>query len=273
MSTIVYNNTYFSVTPTLATYQHVVTDLVTTDPNAGSYDYKLEIVCDINSCLDDFTYQRDLSAHTHTAAGEANAWADLHALVSTGTSTNTTPIVADSFLTTFSDGDTVATASWDHFWGGLLSECIDSDDKDGLSVMMTTLQTRIDYPTNLGSYVDVAAADAASYINDVTGGINDAFGATATTGAAGALSISDVAFGTGTIETAPASASNFLVAAALLFYHTLGATVAGTEGSLTGDPSDGAVKFALGPGNGFGIRISSTITNARTGLITITQSV
>jgi hypothetical protein len=265
-ATIVYNNTNFSVTPAIATYQHEVTDLVTTDPSGGAYDYKLHVVCDLNAVLDDFTYFRDLLANEHTATGESSSWGHLHALLSTGTSTNMTPVAGDSFETTMSDGDTSAIAKWDLFWAGLLSECIDSDDKAGLSVKTTTMEQRTDYPTNIGSYVDLAGANTANFINDITGGINDAFGSTETTGAVGALSISDQAFGTKVIQTAPASATNFLVAAVILFFHTYG------HPTLSGDPTDAPVKFALAEGDGFGIRISASITNTLTGLITVVQN-
>jgi hypothetical protein len=269
MATILYNSSYFAIAPSAAAYQHQVTDMVTVDPNAGIYDYKLDVVVDLNAVLDDFSYRRDLGTNQHIVAGEAAAWADLAALLSTGTGN---AVTAGSFLTTMSDSDTTARASWDTFWAGLLSECIDGDDKDGLSVQMTTLKTRIDHPTNIGPYADVAAANAAGFLNDVTASINDAFGATTTTGGVGSVAIADNAFGTKTIQIAPSAASNFLAAAAVLLYHTHGATAAGAEGSLSGDPSDGPVKFALAPGSGFGIRISSSIVNSKTGLITVIQS-
>ena len=267
----VYNVSAFAVTPTTATYIHEVTDLTTTDPSAGAYDYKYEVTADLNAVLTDFTYLRDLGGNTHTAANEAAAWADLQALLSVGTALNGETLSAS--VTTMSDGDTTNRPSWETFWSGLLSNCIDSDDHDGLSVQMTTLKTRIDYPTNLGSHADIAAANAASFVNDVSGVINDAIGASDTVIAAGAISsITDMAFGTKTIQTAPTVSNNYLVALAHFLYELRGATAAGTEGSLSGDPSDGAVKFALLAGDRVGFRISCTMTNTRTGLIMITQS-
>lgn len=267
----VYNVSAYSISPLTATYIHEVTELTTTDPSAGVYDYKYEVTADLNAVLTDFTYTRDLSGNTHTSANEAAAWADLQALLSTGTALNGE--VAVSALTTMSDTDTTNRLSWDTFWSGLLSECIDSEDKDGLSVKMTTLKERIDYPTNIGAHADLPTAQAAGFYNDVTGVVNDSLGATSTVIAAGAIaSYSDSAFATKTIETAPTVSTNFFTALAHFLYELRGATAAGTEGSLTGDPSDGAKKFALLSGDAVGLRISCSMTNAHTGLILITQS-
>ncbi len=266
----IYNVCFLSLHPSTSTYIHEVTDLTTVDPSAGAYDYKFEVTADLNAVLTDFTYERDPSGNTHSVTNEADAWADLQALLSTGTALNGE--VLASATTTMSDGDTTSRLSWDTFWAGLLSECIDSADKNGLSVKLATLKERIDYPTNLGSHADVAAANAASFLNDVTGVLNDALGATNTLVGGGAItSITDNAFGTKAIQTAP-NCSNFFAALAHFLYDLRGASVAGNDGSLSGDPSDGPVKFALFPGDRVGLRFSCTMTNVHTGLILIQQT-
>lgn len=270
-SVTVYNTTAFTATPAASTFQFAVTDLTTTDPSGGSYDYTLAVEADLNSVLADFTYFRDLANNVHTVTNEAAAWADLQALLDTGTSGNS--VTADSFLTTFSDGDTGSNASWGLFWAGLISECIDPQDKDGLSVKTSELNARIDYPTNLGSYANVGAAQAASFGNDITGTINDALGATTTTNSGGVIqSNSSNAFGSKAINTPPSANTNYFVALAHFLYELRGATAAGSEGSLSGDPSDGAKTLKLLDGDAIALRISCSVTGTKTGLITITQA-
>jgi hypothetical protein len=265
-NSLLYNSSYFSCAPSLEAYQQEIEDMTIIDPNAGLYDYYLSVVCDLNSVLSDYTYTRNITTLEHSATGEAAAWANLHALLSTGTSND--GVAAQSFLTTLNDGDTTTRTSWDTFWSALLSECIDKEDKDGLSVKMDALKSRIDHPTNTGPYADAAAANAANYFNDVTSSINDSFGATLTAGVPGGMSVANNSFGP--TNNFPSASLHFLSAAAVLFYQIHGATTGG-EGTLTGDPSDGPVRFALSDGRGFGIRIQCSIVNSRTGIITIIQ--
>ena len=143
------------------------------------------------------------------------------------------------------------------------------EDKDGLSVLTNPLKERIDFPNNCGPYGTVVAVNQANFVNDITAKLNDTMGATTTTGGAGNISIVPNPFGP-TLNVPSASQHYFATAAVLLMqthgYHT------GTEGSMSGDPSDGPVKFALHPGSGFGLRFSCSVVNTKTGLIKLIQT-
>ena len=248
--TTVYNSAYFNIAPLETTYKHVVTDLVTTNPNDGAtqmggHDYSLKVVADVNAILADFKLRRNLSASPNTleTQGEADAWNQLHSVFNTGSAPNGAAVT--SFVTTMSDGDTSADSKWTTFFAGLISNCIDNDDVDGISVKIPALQAKL----NVGT--DAAAA------NDIIGVINDAFG-TPHGGADNAAV---------TIDTPPAAASQFLLAAAHFLY-----TLRGSATSLSGDPSDSMVSIALQPGDALAIRISCSVNHAKTGIIVIEQS-
>ena len=236
---------WFSITPSATTYQFQVSDLDTVDTHA--YDYKLDVSADLNTILSQFKVQRvivdaavsgDPPLNTLVVIGEAAAWADLHALLSTGAGD-----ASATFLTTMHDTNTTDSRSWDTFWSGLLSECIDTDDKNGMSVNMSKLKAVIDLPTN------------GTTLNDVTGSINDALGATSTVGVD---SVSN-AWGTHEFGTPVDASKNFLVALAIYLEREYGA-FDGTEGSLSGDPNLAPVTLKMKAGSGFALRISCTIT-------------
>jgi hypothetical protein len=253
---------WFSITPSATTYQFQISDLDTVDTHA--YDYKLDVSADLNTILSAFKVQRiiedaeltgDPPLNTMKIVGEAAAWASLHALLSSGTGD-----ALATFLTTMHDTNQTDSRSWDTFWSGLLSECIDPDDKNGMSVNMTKLKAVIDYPTN-----------SSTAVNDITGSINDALGAVNTVGVD---SVSN-AWGTQVFGTAVDARKNFLVALAVYLEREYGA-FDGTEGSLSGDPNLAPVTFAMKAGTGFALRISCTITVAgvattRYGLIQLLQ--
>ena len=234
-STYYYNNTVFTITPSAGTYQHVVTSLATTDPSGGSYDYQVAFTLDLNTIIKDVTINRPLNANQQFAiAGESTAWAALHAAMNTGTG-------IDSATTTMSDGDTnTLDTTWYTFWSGIISQAIDNDDKDGLSVIQSALSTR------LGNATQTSSAD-----NDILHGINSAFGSS---------------FGTQTIGSPPDANTNFWAALLVFLYHAGGAS------NLTGDPSDGAVGTSFSAGDGIAIRMSVNVNNTMTGLIKLTQA-
>ncbi len=269
MATVVYNTTAFVSNPAATTYQHVVADLHT-DDSANSYHYLYEVTCNLNAVLRDFQYSRNTATNQHTVAGEADSWFDLHKLLQSGVTTQAAPVTGETFLTTMNDGDTDTRDDWDLFWAGMISECIDPQDKDGLSVQIPVMKARTDYATNFGSYPDVATALAAGFENDITNKINDALGAT-TTDSGPWTTVTSAPFGTQTISVPPTAAQNFLAAVALFLYHLKG-SADGTEGALSGDPSDSAVGFAFDENGGIGIRISCSINNSKDGLIRIIQS-
>ena len=249
---------WFNIAPSKASYEFKV-DVDTSDSHV--YDYKLDVTCDLNSMLNDFRIERviqdpvndiDDPINSIAVSGEAAAWAKLHTLLSTGAGdTNAT------FLTTMHDGNTTTSKSWDTFWSGLLSECIDDTDFNGMSVNMTSLKAVIDRAYN------------ATPANDVTGSINDALGATITVGAVSTPN----PWGTHVIGTDIDASKNFLVALAVFLEEKFGA-FDGTEGALTGDPNLAPQSFALKTGTGFALRISCSITvggitNTRYGRIKI----
>lgn len=253
--TTIYNAVYMCLSPDQATYHHTVTDLVTVNPEdatsqMGGHDYSLKVVADVNAILADFSMKRNLDTNpnTHESIGEALAWAQLHGALNTGAASNGASVT--SFLTTYSDGDTSADNKWTTFWSGLLSESIDSDDKDGLSVKIPVLQAKLDQP----------AQNAAA--NDVIGVLNDAVGNNGFGGADGAKV---------EINIPPTAAQNYLMAAALFLYQLRG-SADGTEGALTGDPSDAHRSFAIKTGDAFAFRFSCSINHVKTGIIVVEQS-
>lgn len=236
---------WFNITPSKPAYEFQVS-LDTSD--AQVYDYTLDVACDLNSMLQDFKIERviqppenimdDEPINTLSVSGEADAWAKLHALLSRGAGQTDA-----SFLTTMHDGNTTSSKSWDTFWSGLLSECIDPTDLNGMSVNMSALKVVIDRAYN------------ASPANDVTGSINDALGATSTSGTVS----TPAPWGTNVIGTDIDPSKNFLVALAVFLEERFGA-FDGTEGALSGDPNLGPVSFAVKTGTGFALRISCSVT-------------
>jgi hypothetical protein len=239
---------WFSITPSATTYQFQISDLDTVDSHV--YDYKLDVSADLNTILSAFKVQRiiedaevagDPPLNTMKIIGEADAWASLHKLLSAGTGD-----ALATFLTTMHDTNETDSRSWDTFWSGLLSECVDPDDKNGMSVNMTKVKAVIDYPTNSGVSV-----------NDITGSINDALGAVNTVG----LVSESNAWGTQVFGSPVDAQKNFFVALAVYLEREYGA-FDGSEGSLSGDPNLAPVTFAMKAGTGFALRISCTITVA-----------
>jgi hypothetical protein len=231
----VYNTTLISMSPSTATYVHEVTTLQASDPNAGAYDYIFEKSLDLNTLLANFVYKRDTGAQTATTSGEAAAWQSLHAELDAG---------ALAATTTYSDADVYYSTSWHIFFAGLLSECINPLDKDGLSVKTDALQTA------LASYTDET--------QDIIGGINKAFQSN---------------FGTQAIDTAPIANDNFLAALFVFIYQLTGVPDSGAETRVSADPSDpSGAQLALRPGDSLNIRISCSINNTKSGLIKLVQS-
>lgn len=250
----VYNAAYIATTPALGSYEHAVSGFTTENPGdstsrLGGHDYVLHVTCDLNSILVNFQLLRDLETNTMSTKGEAEAWRQLHGVLNTGEAPNGASVT--SFRTIYQDGDETITPGWLDLFVGAISTAFNPLDLDGLSVRIPALQTTLD------------DREGGPGTNDVIGVLNGAF-SQSLGGEEGGLGLP--------LEGAPSISSHYLSAVALFLYSLRGATSAGQEGSLTGDPSDGFVSLALKPGDGLGLRMLVRATGSVSVLILLEQS-
>lgn len=249
-----YNTTSFAVNPREETYKHEVISITHIDPNETPYDYTLEIDADINKVIENFKYQRFLgNANEHEGVDEALAWKRLHNLLNTGDDQNGT--VSQTVVTTMSDGDQVfggidstSDNTWLTFWAGIISEAIDKDDKDGLSVKREELVNALN-DCNGGPPQETQTEGVV--VNDILGTLNVSMNSS---------------FNRRPVQEPPRARENYFAALAIALYHRFGSGEA-----LSGDPSDGPVSVRLREGDAIGLRFNVIVVNIKTGLIKIRQ--
>jgi hypothetical protein len=237
----IYNTAPFQLTPLQGTYQHVVSTLTMVD--SGVYDYTFFANLDINLALADFSYLRNMNgavANTHQTAGEIPAWTTLHNALNTGAGLT-------GQVTTYSDADTSNAPTWTTFWAGIISQCIDNEDTDGISVKIPTLKTTLNDDEGLNSS------------NDILGSLN--YSMRNTFGGDDSVPVD--------IDIAPDASENYLAALYHFIYVLKG--VVGFESRVNGDPSDGQSRFKFLAGDQIGLRFSCTVNNTKSGLIRLTQ--
>lgn len=272
----IWNTTLVSLSPDMNTYELKVLDL-SIQPDLSVYDYTLTVTADLNELFTDFTFTKNEESQEYVAAGQLKAWKKLHTLLKTGQADD---VVAAQMLTTLHGGVTITNRQeiWNGFWAHFLSESLDDDDKAGLSVKNDTVQARTNFPTNLGKWYNdtlvdngVLAATNDNFQNDITGRLNDMMSGYKTT--LGALnqiaSWAKVPQPVG-LETAGRASDDYFPALAHFLYQHRGA-LTGNEGSLDGNPTGTARKFAFLEGDSLSIRMACSMNFTKTAKITITH--
>jgi len=115
--------------------------ITTVDPNAGIYDYKFEIKCNLNEVFKPLKVCVDNSSVS--VSGARSAWLSLHSLLHKGRSsiTNSVSFAAKTF---FGSRCSLEDNTWNTFWFGMLSQAFVENDKSGNSVRVKVVEETLE---------------------------------------------------------------------------------------------------------------------------------